>query len=96
MKGIIVVDIPKYCRYCQFCNRIEEEEICCSLADDENETDCFRVIENYFQERPDWCPIKPIPEGKPAYMSMCLTTQECYQNVGWNKCIDEILKRGKE
>lgn len=89
-KGIVVVDIPKYCKNCLFCIGEEMEEMCCSLADDENETDCFRTIEDYFQKRPDWCPIKLIPEKLETSRGMINRLKD--QIRGYNACIDEILK----
>lgn len=38
--------------------------------------------------RPDWCPLKPIPEKKKGGTKDIL---EIFCNIGYNACIDEIL-----
>lgn len=84
MKGIIVVDIPETCLDCNFCEEFDEGTLAmCSLLLDENKL-YGRVIDaDYCQDKPDWCPIKPVPS---KYRG--LTNFEC----GFNHCVDEILK----
>lgn len=58
MKGIIVVDIPECCDMCKMGFNNE-----CS-----DEFECFmeptKRLKNPESEKPDWCPIKPIPQRK--------------------------------
>lgn len=63
MKGIIVVDIPETCLDCNFCEEFDEGTLAmCSLLLDENKL-YGRVIDaDYFQDKPDWCPIKTEQE----------------------------------
>lgn len=90
-KGIIVVDVPDYCDYCpvgRICGF--ESAVECLVAPKDH---CvsgygFRV------EKPDWCPIRPMPEKKP--LTGDVSNPEKVGNelvrAGWNACIDEILK----
>lgn len=80
-KGIIVVDIPVDCKDCPVR----------SLADD-----CIvgrNVLEyRHNKSKPDWCPIKPLPEKK--HLTGDVSNQEKASKelvrVGWNACLDEI------
>ena len=38
------------------------------------------------EEKPDWCPIKPIPE------KMQSEGISIYA-IAWNECLDEIIKK---
>lgn len=92
MKGIIVVDMPETCLDCGFCEEIDEGTFaCCTIVLDEKSL-YGRVIDaDYCQNKPDWCPIKPVPEKKE--FPECFMYGELYgEEIGWNECIDEILK----
>lgn len=89
-KGIFVIpEIPPYCSRCPF-------EVCggnsyyCDLHESITVSLKPMPLTNR-QEKPDWCPIKPMPErwevcgrypqpGKPV---------PSYR-FGWNACLDEI------
>ena len=78
-KGFIVVDdIPVICAECERAEIWSYKLYC--LEED-------RVIHN---SKPDWCPIRPIPERKMCTKSICISTEEYNQRKGWNACIDEI------
>ena len=49
-----------------------------------------------WEERPSWCPIKPLPEKKPdrAYWHDD-EFSEGYRD-GWNACLEEIEKNVRE
>lgn len=83
-KGIIVVDdIPVICAECNFANLTQNKKY-------------FRCDVNgkiAYNAKPDWCPIHEIPKRKPTYMSMCINSKECYENRGYNSCLDEIEGR---
>lgn len=95
MKGIIVVDIHKSCLDCQFCFEIDEGiEACCTLTADKEDDSSFMMIDDYCQNKPEWCPVKPIPEKKELKgdVSNVKSISEESIKIGWNDCIDEILK----
>lgn len=95
-KGIVIVDIRETCLDCDFCYEIDEGTLaCCTRVHDENSIYNRRVIDNdYCQDKPDWCPIKPVPEKKELKgdVSNVKNISEESIRIGWNECIDEILK----
>lgn len=94
MKGIIVVDIPETCLDCGFCREIDEGiEACCTLTDDEEFDNCFKMVDDYCQDKPDWCPIKPVPKKlkKETVLHGIYDIIHETSRMGWNACIDKIL-----
>lgn len=85
MKGIIVVDIPKDCRECGRYRIGNYGVLSCGVNGwfISEYVDC----KNYM--KPDWCPIKPIPEKMDA--DACSAQSRCIA-TGYNHCIDKILK----
>ncbi len=88
-KGIIVVDVVKSCDMCkmgfqnEYYDRFE-----CFLEPD-------KKLENPEECRPDWCPIRPMPEKKgPSRLPLAPILPLDYTNYerGRNDCISEILK----
>lgn len=76
-KGIVVVDVPKQCDECiAYC--IGLGHYICEIAEIKIDGD----------EKPDWCPITPLPE-KIQYKSRHSIEDEQFA-VGWNACIDKI------
>lgn len=79
-KGIIVVDVTENCKKCEY--RLTNGFCIPSRKD------IFKFALS--NEKPDWCPIRPIPEkdhedyGYDEYLAGMAQ--------GWNNCIDEILK----
>ena len=96
-KGIIVVNMPDCCDICRFSSQaygMEQFE----------EGECYCTIEMKSVDRmpegtkPDWCPIRPIPEKKEirgiTFSSGYAEWNLNGQDRGWNDCIDELLKDG--
>lgn len=88
-KGIIVVDIPTNCFNCLLKKRppgmsFPEDMICLPM--------CRSIYEykpnNVNGSKPDWCPIKLIPEKKEVKNAENMTSLGWIE--GWNACIDEI------
>lgn len=77
-KAILVVDMPESCRDCMIR----------SLADD------CQAIGRYVQEyrqnknKPDWCPLKPMPEKEYPFFNM--DEYEDGRIDGWNEFFDKI------
>lgn len=79
-KGIIVMDIPKLdCRECQ-CFR-EQFPSCGAVG---------KYIDPIVGKKPNWCPIKPIPDRKSEDFGQTIIAAA--RGEGWNECLDEILK----
>lgn len=90
MKEIFVRDAVEACMDCQFCRELDEGiEACCELMSDPNDTSlCRNIDDEYCQEKPDWCPFKPLLE-KDKRIDICLNKQYV---CGWNACIDTVIK----
>ena len=88
MKAILVIDMPSSCIDCRFCREIDEgTNACCEIMSEPGDSELCRMIDvSYPQEKPDWCPLKPMPE-KPDYPPI----NENSYVAGYNACIDEIL-----
>lgn len=82
-KGIIVVDdIPVICAECDFASlKCGGKYIWCDVKK-----------EFCNNSKPDWCPIKQIPERKALTGDVSNTTKmgEELVRVGFNACLDEI------
>ena len=102
-KGIIVVDVPERCRDCKFCHLFRD------MVTGEIMRECEiigRLAIKNENEKPDWCPIRPLPERKdykgPDAVNGTLMSTRAKQAIdeagkmGWNNCIDEILKEEKK
>ena len=87
MKAVLVMDIPESCVDCQFCYEYHEGiEACCTVTREPSNDDMYRIIkEDYCQDKPDWCPLKPMPEKTILAPDMLNSFEE-----GWNACIDAI------
>ena len=98
-KAILVIDIPKRCTGCplHFLDTPDNNTIklwcgynCKSVE----------LNNNKIGNRPDWCPLKHVPEKKVVkqYQGNGVygfkTAEEAHFAMGWNDCIDEILKEG--
>lgn len=84
-KAVLVMDMPGRCADCQ---------LRCSI--EVNEPFCYGTMKNvtedeYYKEKPQWCPLKPMPKKKENIV--CTIHFGAYVN-GWNACIDAIC--GKE
>lgn len=78
-KAILVMDMPESCNDCYAMNMSLSGRFC-------------RAAEESLPvkaERPDWCPLRELPEKKELYLS--INNQKGYCD-GWNACLDKILK----
>ena len=91
-KAILVIDMPRTCEECPICQGVAlDGDYVCSIKDEHGEE---RGFDDGRCEKPDWCPLKPLPEyDSPAINP---TVENVYYAQGWNDCIDEILKGGTE
>lgn len=94
-KAILVTDMPRSCAECKLsCISPEETEIsCCGLVI--SLKDEVKCADDYYMSRPDWCPLKEVPEK----MNVCGKYPQkdgitpSYK-LGYNACIEDILKEG--
>ena len=92
-KAIFVMDMPESCVDCQFCYEYHEGiEACCTFTREPSNDDMYRIIkEDYCQDKPDWCPLKPVPGKRKGTDYLDSIFQHPAFDYGWNACIDEIM-----
>lgn len=92
-KSVLVIDTPENCLNCQFCYELGEGvEACCSIMDDGKDKSLMKKIDceyGYCQSKPDWCPLKPLPE-KMTIPRGARNTDDLEYAAGYNTCINEI------
>lgn len=84
-RSVLVIDTPKTCADCiMLCVKYCEYQC---LAND-------KLIKKA-TGKPDWCPLKPLPERKEYIVPIDnVESQKDIIAVGWNACIDEITGGG--
>ena len=96
-KAILVMDMPESCFGCSFwhINRNGGEDCCQAL-------EVSRVVNSETYEKPDWCPLRELPEKKEEFeLRKCKGSVKgtwkvpLIENKGFNACLDEILKEKK-
>lgn len=100
-KSVLVIDTPESCYDCPFgtayCSGIEYVAYC-ELADC-LDYDAFLMTEEHYdcesKSRPDWCPLKPLPEKFDNEKDRKLGDFEPLFKIGWNACIDSITEEVK-
>lgn len=83
-KAVLVMDMPESCFGCNFlyCNADAGIDSCQAM-------EVSRIVDSETYEKPDWCPLRELPEKKELYLS--INNQKGYCD-GWNACMDKILK----
>ena len=92
-KAVLVMDMPKDCCDCKFCRELDEgAKACCEIMDNPSNSELCRIIDvHYCMEKPDWCPLRELPNKKPTIGKESDNDILC-MNAGYNACIDELLK----
>ena len=84
-KSILVIDTPTRCYDCPLYTSIGDEDGCADeygFCDDRNILNQKEAQDKIrFDEKPTWCPLKPLPNKWHDTSSIAR---------GFNKCIDEI------
>ena len=92
MKAVLVIDMPQNCGKCPISEYILFEN---GKARADLGGNC-PIANNYIEkwnERPSWCPLKPMPSRKNNHESEmvgCLQMDIGY-TLGWNDFLDEIV-----
>lgn len=83
-KAVLVMDMPDSCMGCNFlyCNVESNVDSCQAM-------EVSRIVDLEEKDKPDWCPLRPIPEKKKEEVPIAYTHFGAY-NDGWNACIDAI------
>lgn len=83
-KAVLVMDeMPEDCTMCKFWNSKDDE---CYA------TGVEKLSLNSEEAKPDWCPLRELPEKIPELKSGYESIDRTLHREGWNACLDEILK----
>lgn len=92
-KAVLVMDMPVDCKQCVFCRGLNACKLKKYLVRDKICT--VYTVDKQIMEggKPDWCPLRELPEK----MKVCGKYPQPDRiapsyKVGWNACLDEILK----
>lgn len=88
-KAILVMDMPGSCFGCNFChiNSSGGEDRCQAF-------EVSRAVNSETYEKPDWCPLRELPEKKETtYPQACYTNSYWTDEMkaGFNTCLNEML-----
>ena len=87
-KAVLIMDMPSSCMGCNFLHcEIEENKEYCEAREIRKQVDLEK------EEKPDWCPLKPMPEKKVLSGDVADIQKMGKEliNKGYNACIDELL-----
>lgn len=79
-KSVLAIDTPENCRSCYLRGFTLNLQYCRGKLKDIKDTSV----------KPDWCPLKPLPEKFDNKKDRKLGDFEPLFKIGWNACIDEI------
>ena len=94
-KAVLVMDMPEACDMCDFVDDTQppkcgERTLYCNVpgvGDD---------VTDYIACRPDWCPLRELPEKIPELKHGYESVEKSILRKGWNACLDEIISERKE
>ena len=79
-KAVLVMDMPERCHDCPF---LDGDDACLAM-------DTSSVGVDVLKEKPDWCPLVPMPEKIPEPKDGYEAIEVSIKRDGWNSCIDAI------
>ena len=71
-KGIVLVDIPDKCDGCEMCGTLIGKVICVATIKKINDINA----------RPEWCPIRPMPEKSSVTLTLDEIKRRVYEDLG--------------
>ena len=77
-KSVLILDTPKDCGHCLLSDFVNGDTCLCRRTDRENNAN----------DKPKWCPLRPLPKKHTARNHNYHNDEEEY--LGWNDCIDAI------
>lgn len=86
-KAVLVIDMPESCGQCNFTDFGADGILTCICIDDYMELE-----DDMDKRRPDWCPLRELPEHKRTIGTESESNQTL-MNAGYNACLDDILER---
>ena len=85
-KAVLVMDNPESCFECNFLYCDGDTNLDSCQAREE-----ARPVDSETYKKPDWCPLRELPEKIPELKSGYEDLSTSIRRVGWNACLDEIL-----
>lgn len=91
-KAVLVMDMPESCKKCVFCRGLNACKLNKYLVGDRICT--IYTVDKQIMEggKPDWCPLRELPEKMPELKSGYEDISTSIRRVGWNACLDAIAK----
>ena len=91
-KAVLVMDMPESCKKCVFCRGLNACKLKKYLVGDRICT--IYTVDKQIMEggKPDWCPLRELPEKMPELKSGYEDISTSIRRVGWNACLDAIAK----
>lgn len=87
-KAVLVMDMPECCADCQLADD-DPSGLYCVFADD------YYDGSDSSEDRASFCPLQKLPEKIPELKSGYEDLSKSIRRMGWNACLDEILKEGR-
>ena len=81
-KAILVIDMPKTCDDCKYCQNGRWLNYLCGLT--------YEEFEFFNGERKKFCPLKPMPTHVIDRNTFAIENKHMNYQDGYNACIDEI------
>lgn len=80
-KAVLVMDMPEQvCQKCILCYETEDDEyLCCAVG---------KLVPD--GEKPDWCPLRELPEKMPDLEHGYENVEKSIIRTGWNACLNAI------
>lgn len=88
-KAVLVIDMPDNCGLCLMARLCNENYVMCSI-----DRMTMRPLNEAINNRPDWCPLAPIPERATEPIDLEDVGKDYSDGSmdGWNACLDEITE----
>lgn len=84
-KAVLVMDMPECCADCP-CSFFERDNPILNLICGVTQEDAYNV------GKPDWCPLRKLPEKIPDLEHGYENVEKSIIRIGWNACLDMILE----
>ena len=89
-KAVLVMDMPERCDKCLLLLKIPQKDgLALCLARPTNGQEEYNP-KHEKSWRPDWCPLRELPEKIPEHKSGYEDINTTLHREGWNACIDAI------
>lgn len=86
-KAVLVMDMAECCADCP-CSFFERDNPILNLICGVTQEDAYNV------GKPDWCPLRALPEKIPESKSGYEKVTTSVKRIGWNECLDTMLENG--